>query len=54
MICEKSWLEKRARDIHNIGIGTILIPNVEDNHLYLKSIFDVIKFLVQNELPFVL
>ncbi len=51
-ICMGKWTEQQLRISRDAEIGTLVNENVlEKNRYYIKVIFDIIKFLVINELP---
>ena len=51
-ICMEKWAEQQLRISHDAEVSTLANDNVlAKNRYYIKSVFDIIKFLVINELP---
>jgi hypothetical protein len=47
------WCERESRITNETGIDTMLCAKqINDNQYYILSVFDVVQFLVMNEMPF--
>lgn len=52
-VCMTKWNEQKVRSSQNVGVSSLLNEEVlAKRRYYISSIFDIIRFLVVNELPF--